>query len=1017
MKKINCALISMISLAPTASYAWQPGPSAGAPLTGFTVDTSNRADVLSFYHHIYQASENHEHLMQWTGNHGSCAAGSVSDVFVQAIQRRVNYYRAMAGVPANVMLNTASTIVQGAPGYDAPSDTTKTTAAQRSALLISRNNQLTHTPSASSLCFDVSGGNGSYMGNIALGVYGMTAMNYYMAEDEFNLDVGHRRWLLQDRATNFATGDIPPVGDRFAANSLYMRQRPAENAVVTPKFVPWPVGYTPWPHTTPYWSLSYAGADFSSASVSVTRNGSPVSLSIVSRKTGFGNNSIAWKMLDFPQVKTDSSYSVIVSGIGGSGVPTSHSYDVTFFDPASIPDGPVITGAAQATFPEEIYQFSPTASADEYRLEIGQLASATFEEGAEDATASLIINGPVTGYALRQTDLKQAGAKAFRLAFTDSLQTEQWFAMDRVIVPNSASTINYRIRRGYMHTQTTFDVDYSTDDGANWTVLPGSTLVGLKDDFPSDSSFSARSISLPSNLLNHPVRFRFRYSKAKNGLTFLASQLPEVGVFVDSISFTNCNTLSQRTQTLLPSSATQFPFNATTAGGTLVNNANYLLRVQPRFASSWLGAGNSMVVSASDGGITPNVPPTLNAIANPPAINEDAPEQSIALSGISAGAGDVQQLAISASSSNSSLIANPVVDYNPETSVASVRYTPVPNASGTATITVTVNDGQSENNTAARSFLVTVRPVDDASTVDGIANVEMDEDTFFTMPFSISDIDSPVTSASFKFVSSNTVLLGSRAFLVTGTGADRTLRITPTLNRSGTATVTMTVTVNRLHVIRQFQVTVASVNDAPFIARPPKLSTMKEDAKLTVLRISGISPGLLETQHLTITAESSDPNIVPHPQITHVPGTAIATMSYMPAANAHGTVNIMLKLEDGASLNNQTTYTMPLVITPVDDAPIISAIAPISVVKDAAIPQVSFSATDVETAAESLVYTLASSNVKLLPLANIVRQAAGGDNTLTLTPLPNVTGKATISIKVFDGKHTTTRTFVVTVTP
>jgi hypothetical protein len=42
--------------------------------------------------------------MNWTGDHGTCSEGTVSSAFVDMVQRRVNYYRAMAGVPALVLL-------------------------------------------------------------------------------------------------------------------------------------------------------------------------------------------------------------------------------------------------------------------------------------------------------------------------------------------------------------------------------------------------------------------------------------------------------------------------------------------------------------------------------------------------------------------------------------------------------------------------------------------------------------------------------------------------------------------------------------------------------------------------------------------------------------------------------------------------------------------------------------------------------------------------------------------------
>ena len=60
-----------------------------------------------------------------------------------------------------------------------------------------------------------------------------------------------------------------------------------------------------------------------------------------------------------------------------------------------------------------------------------------------------------------------------------------------------------------------------------------------------------------------------------------------------------------------------------------------------------------------------NDPPTLAQISNPAAILEDAPQQTVTLSGISAGPANEanQALSVSALSSNPAVIANPVVTY------------------------------------------------------------------------------------------------------------------------------------------------------------------------------------------------------------------------------------------------------------------------------------------------------------------------------------------------------------------
>ena len=115
--------------------------------------------------------------------------------------------------------------------------------------------------------------------------------------------------------------------------------------------------------------------------------------------------------------------------------------------------------------------------------------------------------------------------------------------------------------------------------------------------------------------------------------------------------------------------------------------------------------------------ITPvNDPPTLNTIPNPPAIVQNSPAQTISLSGISSGPANEssQIVSVMATSGNTSLIPNPTVTYVNPNSIGSLSYTPVPGATGTAVITVTVSDdGGTANggiNTFTTTFTVTINP-------------------------------------------------------------------------------------------------------------------------------------------------------------------------------------------------------------------------------------------------------------------------------------------------------------------
>ena len=124
-----------------------------------------------------------------------------------------------------------------------------------------------------------------------------------------------------------------------------------------------------------------------------------------------------------------------------------------------------------------------------------------------------------------------------------------------------------------------------------------------------------------------------------------------------------------------------------------------------------------------------NVAPTLNAISNPAAINENAGQQIVSLSNITAGSGESQTLQVTATSDNTSLIPNPTVTYTSPNTTGSIAYTPVANAYGTANVTVTVRDagpdgtmGNADDATFARSFAVAVIHVNQIPTLAAISD-------------------------------------------------------------------------------------------------------------------------------------------------------------------------------------------------------------------------------------------------------------------------------------------------------
>ena len=139
-----------------------------------------------------------------------------------------------------------------------------------------------------------------------------------------------------------ASGSIP-YNPQWASNALWvfgpMGSRPS-----TPNGVSWPPqGYVPWqllPESN-RWSFSWNNANFSSASVSMTRNGVPLGApSYETVQNGYGDNTLVWlpQGVTYSQPGQDVVYHVVVSGISGGGAPSSVAYDVIVIDPFVLSD-------------------------------------------------------------------------------------------------------------------------------------------------------------------------------------------------------------------------------------------------------------------------------------------------------------------------------------------------------------------------------------------------------------------------------------------------------------------------------------------------------------------------------------------------------------------------------------------------------------------------------------------------------------------------------------------------------
>jgi uncharacterized protein YkwD len=263
--------------------------------------------------------------LQWTGSVAGCDAGTTSAAHQQAVIDRVNYFRALVGLPPVSLLT----------------DTT-TTQVQAAALMMSANNALSHAPPSSWLCYSSAGAAGAASANLALGAQGVDAIDLYIEDSGAgNAAAGHRRWILFPPRAAMASGDVG--GNATPSNALHVFG-PQSARPATLEGIAWPpAGWVPYqnlPSFSNRWSLSFPGADFTSATVTMSGPSGTIPVTLEPIATGYGDNTIVFRPegFDYARPAADTTYLVTVSGIGGAGVPPTIQYPVTVIDPA-------ITGA------------------------------------------------------------------------------------------------------------------------------------------------------------------------------------------------------------------------------------------------------------------------------------------------------------------------------------------------------------------------------------------------------------------------------------------------------------------------------------------------------------------------------------------------------------------------------------------------------------------------------------------------------------------------------------------------
>lgn len=226
-------------------------------------------------------------------------------------------------------------------------------------------------------------------------------------------------------------------------------------------------------------------------------------------------------------------------------------------------------------------------------------------------------------------------------------------------------------------------------------------------------------------------------------------------------------------------------------GGT-----NRILKVVPAAGKSGSTAISVTATDLKGGSVSKSFNITVKAVNQAPVISAIAPvavdQNGSTNVTFSVTDSDSASFTVAATSSNTGVVPASGLALTVTGTNGSLKITPANNQSGTSTISVVATDTEGASST--NKFVVTVNFVNQLPTITAIANQSTKEAQAVSVNFSVSDVETAVTNLVTAATSDKPALTPAANIKITGTGAIRTLSITPAAGQSGSAVITVTVT-------------------------------------------------------------------------------------------------------------------------------------------------------------------------------------------------------------------------------
>lgn len=267
------------------------------------------------------------------------------------------------------------------------------------------------------------------------------------------------------------------------------------------------------------------------------------------------------------------------------------------------------------------------------------------------------------------------------------------------------------------------------------------------------------------------------------------------------------------------------------------------------------------------------------------------------------------------------------------TPTGTLTYQPAPDASGVASLTVTLQDNGGTanggvNTSTVQTFSITINALNDPPTTTGIANVQDLEDAqpeVIDLFSAFDDAEDADNQLVYAILGNTNPALFSGVPVINGAAGTLTLTYAP--NVSGTSNLTVRASdTGGLFIDTSFNVSLTAVNDAPSFTKGPD-QIIAEDALPQAITgwATAISPGPLDEAAQVLTFDVSNDNTTLFSAQPTV--SANGTLSYAAAPNASGLATMTVTLTDNGGVANggidaSLPQTFTITVTPANDPPI-----------------------------------------------------------------------------------------------